>query len=221
MPQTVPPEGLRTVARGPGAPTPPVVSLLVGACCLLAGCGGAYSRVPAPALAPETAANQALAEYDTNGDGFLDERELARCPALKSALKELDRDHDGRLSAREIADRLAFYRDSRIGLISAICHVTLDGRPLAGASVRLVPERFLGPDFHPASGLTDDRGRAPLQAEGQTLPGVPCGLYRVEVSKKDGSGRELLPARYNTATVLGQEVAPAMRGSISLRLTSK
>jgi hypothetical protein len=202
-------------------PRRPAVVLLAGAFALLTGCSGANSRVPAPSLSPESAAQQAMAEYDTNGDGFLDEQELARCPALKSCLKELDRDKDGRLTAREIADRLTLYRDSRIGLMSATCHVTLDGRPLIGGSVTLTPERFLGPDIKPATGVTDGNGRALLQATGQSLPGVHCGLYRVTVSKKNAAGRELLPARYNDATVLGQEVAPGMRGSIQLRLTSK
>jgi hypothetical protein len=33
-------------------------------------------------------------------------------------------------------------------------------------------------------------------------------MYRVEVSKKDPSGRETIPPRYNQKTVLGVEVGP-------------
>jgi hypothetical protein len=33
------------------------------------------------------------------------------------------------------------------------------------------------------------------------------GLYKVKISKKV-NGKELIPAKYNEATVLGQEVAP-------------
>jgi hypothetical protein len=189
--------------------------------CPLAGCTGSNSRVSAPALSPESASRQALAEYDTNGDGFLDGKELERCPALKSCLKELDTDRDGRISAQEIAVHLSHYQKTRIGLISASCHVTLDGRPLSGATVSLLPETFLGPGIKPATAITDSNGRALMQTEGEQATGVHCAFYRVVVSKKDVGGREIIPAKYNTQTSLGQEIGPDFRGSIMLRLKSK
>jgi hypothetical protein len=72
----------------------------------------------------------------------------------------------------------------------------------------LEPEKFLGSGVKPASGVTDRDGSAALKAEGQDLPGVQFGFYRVRISKKDGQGRETLPARYNTQTTLGCEIAP-------------
>ena len=189
----------------PAAVLPPVTLLL-----LVAGCRG--GRVPVPAISPGEAGRQALAEYDRNGDGLLDAAELERCPALKSCLKALDTNGDGRLSADEIAQRLAVYQRSRVGLQAFACQVTLDGRPLAGATITFVPEPFLGPALTPASGVSDGRGLARLQEAGAELPGVPCGLFRVEVSKKDAGGREMVPARYNTESVLGQEVAPDTQG---------
>jgi hypothetical protein len=176
-----------------------------------------------PSISPGEASRQALAEYDRNGDGLLDAAELDRCPALKSCLKDLDKNGDGRLSADEIAERLQAYQQSQVGLQAFACQVTLDGRPLAGATITFVPEPFLGPALRPASGVSDSRGLARLQESGAELPGVPCGLFRVEVSKKDAGGRELVPARYNTQSVLGQEVAPdaeGRRGVVQFPLSS-
>ena len=39
--------------------------------------------------------------------------------------------------------------------------------------------------------------------------GVNCAFYRIEISKQQGGG-ESVPARYNTSTELGQEVAPGV-----------
>jgi hypothetical protein len=189
----------------------------------VAGCGFGARRIAAPAFAPEEAGQLALAEYDINKDGFLDAKELERCPALKSCLKALDKDKDGRLSAAEIADRIAFYRDSRVALLSIGCHITLDGNPLAGATVTLLPEKFLGPSLRPASGVSNNAGSVTFRTEGEQLPGVQLGLYRVVVSKKNGAGKETIPEKYNAQTNLGLEVAPGHRGGdgLRLRLTSK
>ena len=55
------------------------------------GCGSADRPSPPPAYSPAEAARLALAEFDTNKDGRLDAKELARCPALKSALASMDK----------------------------------------------------------------------------------------------------------------------------------
>jgi hypothetical protein len=187
-------------------------SVLLAACLPLSAAGCFGGRVAPPRLSPEEAGKQALAAYDANGDGVLDEQELERCPALKSCLPAADTDGDGRLSAREIAARVAAYQDSKIGLEAFTCRLTLDGRPLDGATVTFVPESFLGPDVKKASGVSDSQGWVRLQTEGADLPGVACGLYRVEVSKKAAGGQETVPARYNAQTVLGVEVAPDSQG---------
>jgi hypothetical protein len=206
----------RALGAVPAAVLPPVTLLL-----LVAGCRG--GRVAVPRISPGEASRQALAEYDRNGDGLLDAAELERCPALKSCLKDLDKNGDSRLSGEEIAERILAYQTSRVGLQAFACQVTLDGRPLAGATITFIPEPFLGPALKPASGVSDSHGMARLQEAGADLPGVPCGLYRVEVSKKDAGGRELVPARYNTRSVLGQEVAPdtaGHRGVVQFRLSN-
>ena len=58
----------------------------------------------------------------------------------------------------------------------------------------------------PGSGVTDAGGRAVISypyAADPTVQGLPPGFYRVEITK-DG---EKIPAKYNTDTILGIEVA--------------
>jgi len=100
------------------------------------------------------------------------------------------------------------------------CRVLLDGQPLEGATVTFVPEKFLGPGIKPASGVSDAEGHVRLRTEGQDLPGVQCGIFRVVVSKKDSADQETIPGRYNTHTELGEEVGVskrAGRGTFTLK----
>src|SRR5262249_8892642 len=99
-----------------------------------------------------------------------------------------------------------------------------DGRPLGGATVTLVPEKFMGPATKPATAVTDEDGSGEFRTEGSGEPVAP-GYYRVKVSKVV-SGKETIPAKYsNEQTTLGQGMAPegAGRGSmlpVGLRLSS-
>lgn len=186
-----------------------------------AGCSTSPAAVAAPPITPQEAGRLALAEYDANGDGFLDARELARCPALAHALKDLDKNGDKRISAEEIADRLAEFQASGVGLLGLPCRVQLDERPLEGATVTLRPETFMGGAIKPASGVSDVRGQVILKIADQSVPGTRWGYFRIEVSKKDASGKELLPSRYNSATTLGQEVRPGRKEAIVLRLSTR
>lgn len=182
-------------------------------------CCGCSRGVTPPKLDPQAAAQEALTEYDANKDGYLDAGELRRCPALYDSLKSMDTDGDGKLSAEEIAARLEKIRESKVALVGTSCSVILDGRPLAGATVTFVPEPFMGPSVKPAAGVSDEAGTVTLRVDGQSLPGCHCGFFRITVSKKDGD-HETLPERYNTQTVLGQQVASDLRGGIKLRLDS-
>jgi hypothetical protein len=178
-----------------------LVALLV-----LVGCSS--RRIPVPAFAPDRASKEALTQYDRNKDGFLDPEELKSCPALWACLKSWDTDKDGRLSGAEISARITAYQSSRIGLSALAFQVTLDGQPLAGATVTLIPEKFLGDVLLTAAGTTDARGRVCVAIPSADMPGVACGLYRIEVSKKDAFGRETISPLYNQATILVLEVAP-------------
>jgi hypothetical protein len=191
---------------------------------MLAGCSE-HRIAPPVKVNAEQAAAEAMKQLDANGDGFLDETELAKCPGLLSCLQAWDTDKDGKLSKAEIAEGLAPLKSNEIALHAVNCRIYMDDRPLQGATVTLLPEKFLGPDVKPVSGKSDSDGRVTLQVAGQELPGVPPAIYRIEVSLKDSGGQETIPARYNTETVLGKQigVAPIVdpnAKAIVLRLTS-
>ena len=211
-------------------------SFVVGSACLgavlalslLPGCGRREGLIP-PTYSPDESAKQALAEYDANHDGYLDAKEVERCPALKYRFETLDQNGDHRLSVQEIAAWIQVYADSEIALKSILCSVQLDGRPLQGATVTYVPEKFMGSSIKPASGVSDERGSVSLTVPGEKLSGVQPGFYRVQISKKSATGKEIIPARYNQESILGAEIFPRKLRTLRLeeeeagkfRLTSK
>ncbi|MGA2033484.1 MAG: hypothetical protein ABSG68_14610 [Thermoguttaceae bacterium] len=178
--------------------------VVVGISALAAwGCGGGQSRVYPPAIASD-AAQKAMELYDSNKDGFLEGAELDKVPGLKAALKQVDTNGDGKINAEEISARIASWKTSKAARLNTACKVLRKGKPLSGATVTLVPESFLGTALKPATATTDQSGMAMFSVDGPGgLPGVPPGFYRVEVTK---SGEDI-PAKYNTETVLGMEVA--------------
>lgn len=197
----------------------PVFALLALALSVLPGCGTGGDLKP-PSFSPEAIAQDVLAQYDTNHDGYLDAKELERCPALKNSLQAMDKSGDKRLSADELAEHIRMYADSQVALVQVGCRVLLDGHPLEGATVSYLPEKFMGGSIKSASGASDSRGMVSLVAEGEKLPGVQPGFYRVQVSKKSASGQESIPARYNENTTLGIEITPHQRRG-ELRKASK
>jgi hypothetical protein len=185
---------------------------------VLALASGCSRRIEAPPIDPGAVAARALAEYDTNKDGFLDTRELERCPGLKMALSRFDRDKDGRFSKTELEEYFTAYQDSKVAIQNVVCRVTLDGKALVGATVVLEPEAFMGTNIKPGRGVTDNKGQARVQIEGAPAPGCNLGIYRVRISRPSGPE---LPARYNTQTQLGLEVAPGLPGNTVFQLTSQ
>ena len=105
-----------------------------------------------PEIDPKLAAQQAMAEYDTNSDGTIDGAELDKVPAIKNSLKEIDKDGDGRVSEDEIRERIEQWQASKVAIMPFNCKVTLDRAPLVGATVTLVPKNSWGPKCsrHPA-----------------------------------------------------------------------
>jgi hypothetical protein len=172
---------------------------------------------------PESAGEQALALYDADKDGSIAGEELDNCPGLKQGLRQLDGNRDQALSGEEIAARLRQYQEDRLGVVGFIGHVTLDGRPLVGAEVTLVPEEFLGSDHKPAKATTDPGGDFRLKTAGINSIGAQPGIYRIQISKKDASGKESIPARYNSETTLGVELgngSSVTNSGLELRLSS-
>jgi hypothetical protein len=180
--------------------------------------------VPVPPLDPQAVAQQALEQYDTNKDGAIAGAELDACPGLKSSLEVIDTNKDGRITADEIAARITQYKEDKAALFGLSGHVTLDGRPLEGATVTLMPEKFMGTGVKPARCVSDAKGECAFVVEGHEFKSVANpGVYRIEVSKKDSGGQESIPARYNAKTTLGVEIgqgSPTVKGgSLDLALT--
>jgi len=95
-------------------------------------------------------------------------------------------------------------------VVQLICKVTRDSKPLEWATVRLVPESFLGGGVKPAIGTTRRGGMAVMKIAEEDLPpdmkdvrGVHCGVYKVEITHP----QQAIPPRYNSETELGHEVA--------------
>jgi hypothetical protein len=166
-------------------------------------------RISAPPYDPAAAAAKAMKLYDADKDGKISGEELDKAPGLKAALKVMRTDADKGITADQISLRVQKWLDSRIGRTSLSCMVTHNGKPLPGATVKFVPEKFLSDALtETASGVTNQTGMTllsvPVQPGPDALPpGLPLGIYRVEITK-DG---EDIPAKYNTETVLGQEVS--------------
>jgi hypothetical protein len=185
------------------------------------GCSGRPSAPPGSDIDPASAGAKAVADYDANKDGKLNEAELQQCPSLRSALKRVDKDGDSQLTAEEISSRIQKWADSGTIVLGAPTHVELDGKPLEGAAVTFEPEAFLGASMYAAKGLTNKSGQVVFEMNPKIgLPGVFPGFYRVRVSK-DGGGVSI-PAKFNAVTELGCEVADDIDvGMIRFELRSK
>jgi len=199
-----------------------VLVFVLGLVCAGSGCSCRPAPPKAPDLNPAAMGAAALAEYDANADGVLDAKELEKCPPLKLALKRFDANGDGKISADEIAARVRSWMNSGTTIVTGGTHVTLDGKALAGATVTFEPEKFLGPAFKTCTGKTDEFGNASVSGQDAQFPGLYLGLYRVKISKVV-DGKETLPAKYNTATVLAHEAATDIAGvgAIDFKLKSQ
>jgi hypothetical protein len=170
----------------------------------IAGCRG----VKEYRVDPVAASKAAMEQYDKNGDGLLDMTELRACPALLRELRAYDSSKDKKLSADEIAEQVQDMYGQGPGMISLNCTVSLDGGALSGATVRFIPESFLGPEIKEAGGVTGSTGTAALGIAPEELPKelrrhhlMRVGVYRVEITHPT----KKIPPKYNTETELGFE----------------
>ena len=186
------------------------------------GCGGGPSAPVVPKINAAASANAAMADYDTNKDGFIDQAELKSAPSLKEAEKLIDSNSDGKLSREEIEQRLNKYSAQRVALLSFSCSVTMDGTKKAGIEVEMVPERFMLEAIKVAKGKTDANGMVSFKQEGQEFDGVAPGFYKIKLIN-DGSLS--LPARFNENTAIGKEIALDRMGrggdSFDIKASSK
>jgi hypothetical protein len=208
------------------------LSLVVGA-----GCDRG-ARVPLPSLNPAAAAKAALDEYDTNKDGKISGEELDKCPALKSALARLNPKSEGivngdgavtkgpgnkaemkddGITAEMLQNVMEAWVKKRLGRVTYTCQFYHNGKPLAGASVKFVPEKFLGTGVPAAEATTGVTGSASVSIPKATPQGIAVGFYRVEVTK-DG---ENIPATYNTESTLGSAAFGPNAGAVGATFNLK
>lgn len=190
------------------------------------GCTGGPGRLSPPDVNAGEAAAAAIEEFDSNGDGLLRQEEIKPCPALVHALEVYDADHNGDLTAEEIKSGINLWAASRTGAMMLPFRVSLDGRPLADAEVKLVPVSFLADSILPNVGQADASGAGMLglapadrPSNAPPTPLATPGLYRVEIT--DPSGK--VPAQFNTESTLGIETFVASRnpGGIQWDLQTK
>ena len=196
----------------------------------LAGCSGGPSRVTAPSISASGAASEAMTAYDKDGDGFIAGAELDAASGLKAAMATLDLDKDGKVSEDEISQRIEAWQATGLGILSASCRVTMDGKPVDGATVTFEPESFLGDALKAGVGTTYSGGMANISIPKDNRPspdyppGLQFGFFKVKVSKQ-ANGAETIPAKYNTESILGQQISnddPAIKSQlIKFDLTSK
>src|SRR5262249_36461682 len=169
------------------------------------GCASRPKSLPEAKYDPDSMATSALRDYDRNNNGLLEASELDACPGLKSALVGIDTNRDGKLSREELTERFAAYQS--IGTIAVPITVTLDGNPLAGATLTFTPESCMGGAIQAMTGKSDETGTVgAFEYGGNGYAGLHAGLYKVTVSRLDASGTETIPARYSTQATLGCEV---------------
>ena len=182
-------------------------TVVLGLSGLLLTCSCA--RIHPLKISPRQAGATAIAEYDQDGDGLLSTAELEACPGILARLTAYDTDSDGSVAAEEIAARIVHWQSTRAGVLNMSCSVSWAGKPLAGATVSLQPEAFLGDAVKPATGTTDRFGATQLAIPIDQLPddqqnpsGAHLGIYKVRITHP----QRKLPAKYNTESMLGREI---------------
>ena len=181
-----------------------VVALVTAA--LLVGCNRQLPAIKPPKIDVVAAANGAIAEFDTDGDGAISKSEA--CTGMRESWPRYDRDEDGVATAEEIQERFSEWGKGS-GMINLPIDVSFRGRPLPDAKIAMTPFEFLGDHFKPATGKTDPYGSAFMEIPREHLPkhlqmayGVQTGLYRIEITHPNVD----LRPKYNTETELSVDL---------------
>lgn len=177
------------------------------------GCSRRPSRVALPKIDVQAAANEAISKYDQDEDGSLSATEVRESPALAHVIKRLDADGNQEVEAKEIESLIRAWQETRVGFVTGYrCRVLYEGKPLAGASVELEPESFLGEAIKPIHGTTNETGLAGLSIDEADVPenlkplkGVQFGLYKVRITHPVRD----ISKKYNKETELGCEIYPS------------
>lgn len=189
-------------------------AMALGLTFVLGGCSGTPSRVAMVEVDADDAAAHAMAAYDTNKDGKLSDEELRAVPGIHKWKQHYDTDGDGAVAEAEVVARIKKWQSDKLAFRSIGARVELNGRPVPGVEVLLIPEQYLGPAFKAAKGVTNNRGNASLSVAPEDLPtaikargiaveGVYPGTYRIELKRAGGN----LPSTSRDGLPLGDEVA--------------
>ena len=183
-----------------------IVVVTVSALLLAAGCSSGPKAIPKPEWDPEGMADKGMSEYDTDGNGQLDEKELAAAPGLLYGLELIDTNGDAMISRDELRDRILFFEEKGTGLQQVNVTVTMDGNPLQNAEIVFEPETLVAGVVQPATGTTDFTGTAAMTGDvPDSVPGTAQnGIYRVRITTQSG---KKVPEKYNTKTELGIQVS--------------
>jgi hypothetical protein len=172
------------------------------------GCMNRAGSVPAVSVNADTAGKEAINLFDSNKDGKISGAEFDKAPGLLASLPNFrpPLTKDKGVTAEDITNRIKDWQKSKTNRIGGIsCTVLRNGKPLSGAKVKYVPEKYFGPSMPECTGETGPDGVAQVSmpvSGPEDPPGAPPGYYRVEITMADGS----IPAKYNTQTTLGVEV---------------
>jgi hypothetical protein len=189
------------------------------------GCKGSNARVELPSY-NSASGEAALEAYDSNKNGAIAEDEFLKVPCLKASIRQVDKDGNGRVTAAEINARVQTWIESKIGEMPVSCRVLLDDKPLANADVVFEPEPFLGSNVPTGTGKTSPQGTTGISMPPDRLAdpryaGMACGWYKIRITCADRA----IPARYNTDTTLGTEIAMDAYwindGEVTIKLTTK
>lgn len=175
---------------------------------LAVGCSKGPARLVPPSIDADAAGAAALQQYDANHDGRIAGAELDKVPALAYMLSDIRSDRTKGVTGQQIADHIRKWQATKVARTTVSPRITLNGKPLGGAKITFVPEKFLGGEIPTCTGETESNGTAVMTVPNSDAPGIPCGFYRVEVRSADP---KLVPEKYNTATTLGAEVSPTSR----------
>jgi len=178
----------------------------------LSGCSQRPGRVAPTDIDPEEVAQALIAEHDKDGNGTLSAEELRTVAAIQTCQDDYDRNGDSQISPVELTENFQRIFDGKVGLITASCRVTRNGRPLPDALVYFVPISVFADVLPVAGGITGRNGVTDLSIRQDDLPKnapkvqglIRPGLYFVEVTHPSMQ----IPVKYNKQTELGYEVTP-------------
>lgn len=172
----------------------------------ITGCGSRPPRAAAPDWSPSDMAQAAITQLDASGDSVIDRKEVAASPGLLDAFETLDADGSDSLSAAEIEERFKLYDKLKTAFVKTTIQVKLNGRPLNGVLVKLIPEDFQGDALSPAVGTTNQVGQVSPRTEGKSFPAMQPGFYRVELYEDEAASKPI-----EVKTPLGLESSPQSR----------